>query len=441
MRGRLQQGHIRIRIPSAARLVMGATEYLWVIFVILNGNSVYHANSIRNLYLLEIVLALTAVLIVMNLIFYRKWPSKRSVIGTVALLCYCTVYFAVKQNHMPAKDYLELFVLGAPLAFLLFSESYYNGRLVRLLSRFGNVIFLLAVISLYFWFMGEVFKVIEPNGYVNIAWGGHSMARGYYRIHFAFQRDTTFFPNTFLYRNSGIFSEAPMFNLWLDLAVAIELFIRPKVSKLRLIILAITVFTTLSVTGILFLVLCVVLTALAHLRNLNRGQTCLLILMALIVIPVLSVLVLRSVSMKVDTVSYEMRLSDYGAGVRLWMDYPLFGAGYGSLTALFPYIYSPNGIVGFSNSVTAVLGTGGVWMALLFYIPLIALLFPRLSGSRKLSAFGGCYLFLFCTTAYFSRFLAPMMLALGYVFLSVASERGQDMRKNDGAAERLKGKR
>ena len=429
MRGRLQQGRIRIRIPSAAQSIMGITEYLWVIFVILNGNSVYHANSIRNLHLMEIVLGLTALLVVMNIILYRKWPSKRSVIRAVAIMCYCTVYFAVMQSRMPAKDFLQLFILGAPLAFLLFSESYRNGRLMRLLTRFGDVIFVLAVISLYFWFMGEVFKVIEPNGYVNMAWGRHSVAKGYYRIHFAFQLDTTFFPDAYLYRNSGLFSEAPMFNLWLDLAVAIELFIRPKTSRLRLVLLAVTVFTTMSVTGILFLVLCVVLTALVHLRNLNRFQTCILILMAIVVIPVLFVLVMRSVSMKVDTLSYEMRLSDYGGGVRLWMDHPLFGAGYGSLVALLPYIYSPEGLLGFSNSVTAVLGTGGIWMALLFYIPLIAVLFPRFSGSRKLSAFGGCYLFLFCTTAFFGRFLAAMMVSLGYALISGEHRQNDEIRK------------
>lgn len=429
MRGRLSQGRIRVQIPSITRLVMGATEYLWVIFVILNGNSVYHANAIRNLYFLEIILILTFLLVVMNLMFYRKWPMKRSLIGAVAILCYCTIYFSLMQEKMPSKNYLELFIVGAPLTFLLFSEYYRNGRLMRLLIRFADVVFLLAVISLYFWFMGEVFKLIEPNGYVEMAWGGQTIAKGYYRIHFAFQLDTTFFPDAFLFRNSGIFSEAPMFNLWLDLAVAIELFIRPKASKLRLIVLAVTVFTTLSVTGILFLVLCVGLKAFAHMHSLNKWQTCLLIILAMVVIPLLSVLVIRSMSMKMDTVSYEMRLSDYGGGVRLWMDHPLLGAGYGSLTALLPYIYSPDGVLGFSNSVTAVLGTGGLWMALLFYIPLIAMLFPRLSGSRKLSAFGCCYLYLFCTTAFFSRFLAPMMVALGYAVLSGVSYQKNEMKK------------
>ncbi len=429
MRGRLQQGRILIRIPSASRTIMALTEYLWVIFVILNGNSIYHANSIRNLYLIEIVLLLTFLLAAMNILFYRSWPTKKSVIGAVAILCYCSVYFSVMQNHMAAKTYMHLFMLGAPAAFVMFSESYRHGRLMRLLGRIADVMCILALISLYFWFMGEVFKLIKPNGYVNISWGGFDEVKGYYGIHFAFQLDTTFFPDAFLFRNSSIFSEAPMFNLWLDLAIAIELFIRPKASKVRVILLAVTVFTTLSVTGILFLVLCVVLKALVHLHNLNRFQTCVLILMAIVVIPVLFVLVTRSVSMKVNTTSYEMRLSDYAGGVRLWMDHPLFGAGYGNLVALLPYIYSPDGVLGFSNSITAVLGTGGTWMALLFYIPLIAILFPRFSGSRKISAFGGCYLFLFCTTAFFGRFLAAMMVSLGYALIIGGHQQKEENKK------------
>lgn len=421
MRGDLEQGRIRVRIPSAPRLLIGAVEYLWVIFVILNGNSIYHANSNRNLYLLEIVLVLTFLLLMMNLLFYRSQPSKAGMLGAVAIMGYSAVYFCVMQHKMSAKTFLELFVIGAPMAFLLFSELHRHGRLLKLFRRFGDIMFLLAVVSLFFWFLGEVFQVIKPNGYVNIAWGGFDAVKGYYGIHFAFQLDTTFFPDAFLYRNSGIFSEAPMFNLWLDIALAIELFLKPKASKLRVVVLAVAVLTTLSVTGILFLVLCVVLGALSNLRHLNKVQTCLLILMGLVVIPLLAVLVIKSMALKVDTRSYEMRISDYAAGFRLWMDQPIFGAGFGNLSALHEYVVGiENTVAGFSNSITAVLGTGGIWMALLYYIPYVGMLFPRATGSKKLSCFGACLLFLFITTIFFARFIGVVIVVLGYVILAGA---------------------
>ncbi len=416
MRGNLKQGRIKIRIPSVSNLLIGILEYLWVIFVILNGNSVYHANSVRNLYLMEGILVLTFLLLSANILCYRSSPTKSSMLGAVALVGYCVVYFCFMQYSMSATNYLEMFIIGAPLTFLLFAELYRHGRLMKLFYKFVDIITILAVVSLVFWFLGEVFQVIKPNGYVDIVWGNFTTVKGYYGIHFAFQLDTTFFPDAYLFRNSSIFSEAPMFNLWLDIALAIEVFLKPKMSKFRVVILVITVFTTLSVTGILFMVLCVILSGLLRIRNMNKAQACAFVLMAIVVIPLLVAAVITSFNLKVDTRSYEMRLADYVDGFLVWMDYPLFGAGFGNLRAL--QVYSNAGVVGFSNSVTAVLGTGGLWMALLYYIPHVAMMVPKASGSKKIACFGGCMMYLFVTTIFFARYIGLVLLLFGYTVIA-----------------------
>lgn len=114
----------------------------------------------------------------------------------------------------------------------------------------------------------------------------------------------------------------------------------------------------------------------------------------------------------------------------MWMDYPVFGGGYGNLGALLEYIYSPTGVVGFSNSILAVLATGGLWMAILFYIPLVGCLFRKTTGSRNLVLFSICYFYLFCTTAFFSRYLAVVMVAFG---LAVMHARSDGSAPRDGA--------
>lgn len=416
MRGNLEQGRIRIRVPSVSDALIGGLEYLWVILVILNGNSVYHANSIRNLYLMEMILLLTFLLLGANILIYRASPTKASLLGAVIIMAYSAVYLVVKQQDMSTTNFMELFVMGGPLTFMLFFELYRHGRLMKLLYKIVDTICILAVVSLVFWFLGEVFKVIKPNGYVKIAWGNFTSVKGYYGIHYAFQLDTTFFPNAYLYRNSGIFSEAPMFNLWLNIALALEVFMKPKASKLRVTVLVITVFTTLSVTGILFLVLCVLLSALLRIRHMNRPQASIFLLTALVAIPILAVVVITSFSLKVDTRSYELRIADYAEGVMLWMEYPLFGAGFGNLRAL--HDASAGTAVGFSNSVTAVLGTGGLWMALLYYIPHIAMIFPKASGSKKIACFGICMLYLFVTTIFFARYIGLVLVLFGYTVIA-----------------------
>lgn len=416
MRGNLKQGRIRIRVPSVADLLIGILEYLWVILLVLNGNSVYHANSSRNLYLPEFILLVSFALLGATILCHRAKPTKASLLGAVIIMAYSMVYFCFKQYSMSATNFMHLFVMGAPLMFMLFFELYRHGRLMKLFYKIVDIICILAVVSLYFWFFGVVFEIIKPNGYVEITWGNFTYAEGFSGIHFAFQLDTTFFPDAYLFRNSSIFTEAPMFNLWLDIALAIEFFLKPKASKLRVAILIITVFTTLSVTGILFLVLCVVLSVLLRIRNMTKPQACVFILLAIVAIPLLAMTVITSLSLKVDTRSYEMRLADYVDGVMLWMEYPIFGAGFANLHNM--QAYNTFGVLGFSNSITAVLGTGGVWMALMYYIPHIAMMVPRATGSKKIACFGACMMYLFITTIFFARFIGMVIVIFGYTVIA-----------------------
>lgn len=420
VRGRysLRTDESRAGISKLARRALDVLEYLWAFVIILNGNSVYHASANVQLPLLELAVVLTFLLLVTNLVLYRIRTSRYNVLLMVVLLLYCTIYLSIMQTVMNAGVYIKLFVLGAPLMFLLFAELHRRGRLLALMHRFVGLLCVLAVISVIFWYLGSVAKVIMPNMYVEINWGFFDVANGYYGIHFAFQLDTTFFPDAYLFRNSGIFAEAPMFNLWLSIALAIELFMTDEPSRWRCVILALTIVTTLSVTGILFLVLCMVLSAILHYRQMSRMGKGLLLLGAVIAVPILVSVLIKSMTLKSETQSFDMRLSDYIGGVKLWMDYPVFGAGFGNLSAFFPYIYSPEGTVGFSNSIMAVLGTGGMWMALLYYISHIGMLFPRATGSKKLSCFGICMMFLFCTTIFFARFIGVLIVMLGLAIIT-----------------------
>jgi len=412
----IRMGDKQTRITSTGT-ILTILEYLWAFFVIMNGNSVYHANANVDFHLLEISLGLTALLLAANIAFTGVRVTRANVLMAMVLMLYTTIYLAFRQTSMTANIFIKLFIIGAPVSYLLFAELYRQGRLFKLLYRIVDILCVLSVVSLFFWVFGELLGLIQRNGYVEMNWGTFNEVEGYYGVHFAFQLDTTFFPELFIHRNSGIFAEAPMFNLWLSIALAIELFLKKKPSTFRGVLLAITILTTLSVTGILFLVLSLGLFTVLHYREMSRKKKILLWGALMVVIPLVLGLLGKSLLLKTETQSYDMRLSDYVGGVRLWMDYPIFGCGYGNLSMLLPYIYSPEGIVGFSNSVTAVLGTGGIWIALLFYIPLLGVLLPRLSGSRSVSCFGACYLFTFCTTAFFGRYIAVVMLTLGLAII------------------------
>lgn len=400
-------------VRLAIKIYMIALEYIWAFYVILNGNSVFHASSVKDYKLLEAAVALTYLLLISNFLLRRIRATRLNVIIMIVIMIHSTVYLGVMQMKMNAGEFIKLFLLGAPALFLLFVELYRQNRLMKLMARFVDVMCLLSVVSLVFWYLGVIAKTIQPNMYIPITWGNFSYAEGFSGFHYAFQLDTTFFPDQFIYRNSGIFAEAPMFNLWLDIALAIELFLREKTSKLRVALLIVTILTTMSVTGIIFVVLCLGLSALLYFKEMKRLNKGLLLILGIVAIPTLAIVLVQSMMLKGDTQSFEMRLSDYTGGFRLWIDYPLFGAGFGDLKALQPYVYTPDGAFGFSNSVMAVLSTGGAWMAVVYYVPYLAMLFPGVTGNKKYSCFGWCMLFLFCTTIFFARLIGVLIIMLG----------------------------
>ncbi len=415
---RLRDGKIRIQTENVADAARKFLEYLWVLSVILNGNSVMHASATQDFHLLEICVGLSFVLLIVEFVFYKIHPTRQNVMLMLFILLYCTAYLSVMQTVMNAGVYIKLFLLAAPVMFLLFAELHRKGKLMDLMLRFVNVMCILAVISLVLWYLGVIVRVIPPNTFIQINWGAFSYIPGFFGIHYAIQLDTTFFPELFIYRNSGIFAEAPMYSMWLCIALALELFLREKPSRWRVVILAVTILTAMSVTGILFMAMCAVMSLMLNYRKISRFKKGLLLLGAMIAVPVVASLLIKSLSLKSDTQSFDMRLSDYVGGVRLWMDYPIFGAGFGNLKALLPYVYSPQGAIGFSNSIMAVLSTGGAWMAVFYYLPHVGLLIPKACGSKKMACFGICMMFLFCTTIFFARVIGVLLVVFGLAVIT-----------------------
>lgn len=405
-----------LKLPTFSKALLTVMEYLWAVVVILDGNSVYH-SSIQTYYLLESSVVLTILLLGAE-VYLRRIPIRRNDVVVMAWMCiYCTVYLTVRQTQLAILTFTYLFVVGLPCLFLLFSTLHRAGYLFPLIRRLFDVVVVLAVISLYYWVFGVMLQMFQPNMYITINWGSFSYAPGFDGLHFALQLDTTFFVDQGVFRNSGIFTEAPMFNLWLDLALAGELFLKNKPSKLRVGILTITIFTTLSLTGILFVVMCLMVYVVWNLHRMDRIISGLILGGLMVILPLIVGLAVHMLTMKADTRSYTMRLSDYTAGFMLWLEYPVFGSGYGDLKSLYPYIYSPDGVLGFSNTLTGVLGTGGLWISILFVIPHCGLLFTQLSGDRRISMFHFCYIYLICANAIFGRYLAVVMIAFGFAIL------------------------
>lgn len=402
-------------IPPLADVLLIFLEYLWALLVILNGNSVYNANALRNYQLLPMCTIVTVALLGLNVLFGRIRIQRRNLTVAVVLCVYAVIYFWVQWDRMAMLNYVYLFIAGLPCLYLLFAEMHREGRLMILMNRLVNVVIVLCLMSLFFWTFGTVLGWIKTNMNTRISWGWLRRVKGYWGLHFNIQWETTF--GARIYRNTGIFTEAPMLSLWCNIALAFTALLKRNLSKFKTAVLIVTIITTMSTTGLIFIVLCFGLRYFSQFRQMKFLAKAALIVSSLALIPAAIYYVNSLLVTKSDTVSFAMRMSDYVAGILLWLDYPIFGSGFAGLAALQQYIYSPNGAFGFSNSVMAVLSTGGIWMALVYYVPHVVMAIPSATRSKALACFGICYLYLFITTAFFARYIAVVMIAFELALL------------------------
>ena len=126
----IRMGDKQTRITSTGT-ILTILEYLWAFFVIMNGNSVYHANANVDFHLLEISLGLTALLLAANIAFTGVRVTRANVLMAMVLMLYTTIYLAFRQTSMTANIFIKLFIIGAPVSYLLFAELYRQGRLCR----------------------------------------------------------------------------------------------------------------------------------------------------------------------------------------------------------------------------------------------------------------------------------------------------------------------
>ncbi len=389
--------------------------YLLAGVLILDGNSVYHSLAYHDLNLQWICLAVASVVY----LFVFQAEMRKDLLATVGLLFgYCLIYFVFKAHDVNEGTFVSI-LIGLPLFLLIFSELEKMQMELELFYCIEKIVLLLAVVSLFFWLFGEILNLIHPNMSVTINWGQIRECKGFYGLKFV-----TNFSNSFgkgLPINSGICTEGPMFCLWLCIALAIELFLKENVSKVKIILLIATIFSTLSTTGIFFISTCAAIKYVDYMKGRATTGKIVLTVLLMMLLPVALGALQQVYLLKASTSSYLIRLQDYRAGVLMWMDDPVFGSGYGRMLSLQKYVLvSKAGNVGFSNSIAAILGTGGLWMFLIYAYSIIGPL-VKCDSHAKERGFFMAYAFLTIFLIFYSRIIMVVFWAFSFYWVMAMS--------------------
>lgn len=382
--------NMRTRIK--AKFFINPLEYLLAFLLILECRSVFSVTTDFKLYFTYLSTFVIAILVILQCIILKKKFLKKSISVSIGLLIYIGffVYFGRgATNTLFITRYLIFF------PFLILYFGMLRGKMedVNLLKCIVNIMVALAIISLFFWIFGSVLGVIKPNTSINYVWGGNKTSKGYYFLSYITQHynfSEIGLPSFDIIRNTGIFTEAPMYNITLCIALLIEMFLFRKSKSKKAKILVITIISTFSTMGIFILI-----SLFAVRWIINNSNSKIVRMMKLTIFPIIVIISISTIiyffASKSSSISWRGHSGDFIAGFLAWKDKPLFGHGYGNYDALLNY-YTGDLLKlrivnnGFSNSITYLLAQCGLWMFLVYYIPLLAELFKQIK-TRDINKF------------------------------------------------------
>lgn len=383
-------------------------QYILVSSIVLSNTIWVKSSSISISQgkLIVIFSTMCCMLCIINFIYLNGAIIKKSLLTKIILVAVNSMVSAiVLKNDM--VTYILYFVFPLLLCILYLGLE---KNVVELWKKLSNVVVVLSIISLVFYLLGTILKALPPTSVTNYTWTWELQCKNWYNMYYeAYYGRTSMF--SFLPRkNTGIYTEPPMFMIMVCLALAGEFAFVEKPRKFIISTLLITLITIMSTTGYIFVILCILL----YILRLESGKRS--IALRILIFPLLcligGVVVLEIMNTKIGTASGEnsvfIRSDHLLTAYRLWIEKPILGIGYGqSELFLKSSVYHQGASVG----LPLFLAYAGIWGMLLYLIPFIKSLYMSIRFNLKFIYFVlGTFTLLFLTSV---NYLPIMIIVLG----------------------------
>jgi hypothetical protein len=396
-------------------------DYIIVLFIILGTQSVLNASTSKGYMVPIILVGLLAVRILTLL-------TSRTNVGPILIFIFLwIVYIGIYAVFSPGKTVklIEIFVIMLLLLVTYFYVYMQKYDFRELLIMYSNIIFLIACISLFFWPLGSILNVIKPSGTLEIDWGGNIVASNYYFIYYQWQHDAVVLGHS-IFRNIGIFCEAPMFSLNLTTAFMLDYLIVERRSFRRIVVYILTLLSTVSVTGVILIIMVIVLDKFFEYVSDSFFRKRFRI--GLITFPMVAILAgvigYSLLSNKLSSASGSSRMEDYISGFRAWQLNYFWGNGYGDTSARISFSSLwrlARSETGYTNSIMTVLSEGGIYFFVSYLITFMYIFNKAMQKKNyKLIIFISMWIYLFLTTTFAHTTL--MISFMAFVFSLMISK-------------------
>lgn len=224
----------------------------------------------------------------------------------------------------------------------------------------SNIIWFLSVISIIFYVLIGILNFNIP--YQSIVYNGIEH-RNY--LYLFFINQYLYFDGITIVRNSSIFCEPGMFQIFVNFSLIYEIILREKIRRPRVILLIFTVISTTSTTGLIILI-CTLSVKILSIKIINKNIKVLKsYLIGTIIIFVYISIEMIIISKKSNAVmSFSARSDDLLKGLELFFMHPIKGWGFINYDI---YNWYANTTIGNSNGIISLMYQIGI-LGIIIYL-------------------------------------------------------------------------
>lgn len=422
------------KIFGLGSIINSYAEYLLVMLIIVNCNSLFihsvGANS--NTIICVLALALAMAILCYHLLFFKVLRERiKLFIGTaICIVVYSGIYLLinifVQDNAKIYKEFILLFILFLPVVSAIFFCHRQLGKPYELLYKYSNLVCVTAFLNLTLFIIVTLCPELIKFDIVETRWSNTGDIRtlhNYFNFLNVEMIDSRSIMGNIVYRNNGLFPEPLMYCIPLLTALFVEMFLRNnKWSIVKYILFSVTLISTFSTLGTIILII-------------SLGGKCVHIcrpeIRKKLIYPILLlglVFITYLVGAKVNRESISslsstgIHIDDYKLGLKAFFKSPFMGGGFKNEDYIrtFMSVERLRYNRGFSNSLSVILGEGGIFLGLLCMIPFAAGILQIFSKRDKNAAFWMTGVFLlYALTIFHFRLFLLLILAYGYSFVTM----------------------
>lgn len=335
--------------------VYSILEYILVFLIIISCNTVYMNFMNSNISRIIIVLYCIIMILMMFIKGLKIQKFNKFLLFLFIYYIYMAVFYFFNNIGQYTFEFISYLCILLPLIILFYINSS-SDKIKSLLIKLKKLVIIFACISLVFYLLTNL-NLISNYKYVSVRWGTTQSIPSILNIYYMPQG---------IIRNSLFYVEPTMFGIFLVLAMAIE-----KIDKNNIynkILLFLVILTTRSATGILIALLIFVFDSI---KKNNKGIIKMLTPIFIVAVILIGVFVFNK---KTLTMSYKIRIDDYKACLTTWKQNPLFGVGFMNTKSIQENMNSFRRFnLGLSNSLFVILAQGGIYLLILYIIPIFNL--------------------------------------------------------------------